>query len=695
MSCLTENVLIEKNSAEDTAEEVEDTETQPLEAGDLSKKVEVSTTEAQLGILEYLNPNNSGFPGAVIKQRFSDFNVTEIDKAGKLVRLDNSDPPDETPEETRTEEAFNYTSLTESQKIIFTELMFQKAKLLNNQDKIEANDNLDIDVTDKDKEQRREVHTVLKRFGKLDSNTVEKEGRKLIVVKRKNEFKGGHRNWPRDRPRFLHFTLYKENCETFEAIGGLAQKTRVDPKHFSYAGTKDRRGRTLQRISVSMTTAKKILGATAANWKLEVGNFSYEKFDVKLGDLSGNRFTLGIRNVKAASSELKPVMEYFQKHGFINYFGTQRFGTSAGVPTSNIGKALLQGDFSEAVNLILRPREYERLHSLREAREVWSKTKDAHKALAVLKKGGKDRVLEGRLLYGLTRAHQNDVVGALEEIPPHQRSMYCHAFQSLLWNKVVSRRIRTHGQAVREGDLVYKKNVPEPGEGSEVSKEDLVEYVVNPDQYSFTDILIPIPGCRVKWPNNEIKDWFNEELTKEGMDWDCFESSIKVYNMPGDYRHPCVLPKNVTWEMVTYTDTQADILPSLKEINRKEHRMEDQNGDTTHHTEIKQNSNGETDHDKEENNGDTVNLKEVNNGDAVNAKQESNGDAEKEKKLEPYSALILSLTLPSSTYATMALREILRVETDRASLTKQNDYKRPQPVEVSGEEPPTKVLKTS
>jgi len=379
------------------------------------------------------------------------------------------------------------------------------------------------------------------------------------------------------------------------------------------------------------------------------------------------------------------VMEYFQEHGFINYFGTQRFGTSAGVPTSDIGKALLQGDFSEAVNLILRPREYERLHSLREARDIWSKTKDAHKALSVLKKGGKDRVLEGRLLYGLTRAHQNDIVGALEEIPPHQRSMYCHAFQSLLWNKVVSKRIRTHGQAVREGDLVYKKNVPEPVEGSEVSKEDLVEYVVNPEDYSFNDILIPIPGCRVKWPNNEIKDWFNEELTKEGMDWDCFESSIKVYNMPGDYRHPCVLPTNVTWEMVTYTDTEADILPSLKQINLKDHlRMEEQNGDTKNHTEIKQNSNGEADNAKQESNGDAVNLKEV-----------SNGDAGKENKPEAYSALILSLTLPSSTYATMALREILRVETDRASLTKQNDYKRPPPAGAGKEEPPSKLLKTS
>ena len=42
----------------------------------------------------------------------------------------------------------------------------------------------------------------------------------------------------------------------------------------------------------------------------------------------------------------------------------------------------------------------------------------------------------------------------------------------------------------------------------EVSKEDLVEEVVEPADWSFTDILIPIPGCRVKWGSSGMKEWF-------------------------------------------------------------------------------------------------------------------------------------------------------------------------------------------
>ena len=604
---------------------------------------EVQSCEAQLGICQYLNSNNPGFPTGVIKERFSDFNVTEIALDGQLVKLDNTLPPDETPEDLRGDDALLYSSLSDEQRGIISESEFSQIKVLNEKHE-SGRDLVEMDVTEKGKEERKLIHTVLKRFPRIDSNTVEKDGRKVILVKVKKEKHGGFRHWPRDRPRFLHFTLFKQNCETSEAVNDLAFKTRVNPKHFSVAGNKDRRGRTLQRVSVSMTTAQKILGAAQVNWKLEAGNFAYEKTDLKLGDLKGNRFDLAIRNIGASSEVLDPVLKYFSEHGFINYFGTQRFGTSAAVPTSSIGKALLSGLWEEAIDLILQPRQHERLHSLREARQVWAESKDAERALAVLKKGGKDRVLEGRLLYGLTRSHKNDLVGALDELPHTQRSLYCHAFQSLLWNRVVTRRIETHGQKVLVGDLVFKKGAVAMGE----SKEEQVEEVVNPEDWTIHDVLIPIPGCKVKWPVNQVKDWFTEELEKEGMNWECFESSVKTYSMPGDYRHMCVHATDVKWELKEYNDTQADILPSLKELNRRE--REGRN---------------------------VVPENETPSADNGNHEKQENGAASESNTKASYTALLLSMSLPSSCYATMALREILRVETDRASLAKNNQYKRP------------------
>lgn len=60
---------------------------------------------------------------------------------------------------------------------------------------------------------------------------------------------------------------------------------------------------------------------------------------VNLGDLSGNRFKIVIRDVKEKSDELiRSAIDSLKSNGFINYFGLQRFGNSAESPTHLIGK---------------------------------------------------------------------------------------------------------------------------------------------------------------------------------------------------------------------------------------------------------------------------------------------------------------------------------------------------------------------
>ena len=70
--------------------------------------------------------------------------------------------------------------------------------------------------------------------------------------------------------------------------------------------------------------------------------------------------------------------------------------------------------------------------------------------------------------------------------------MYVHSYQSLVWNRVTTERIREHGLKPIPGDLVL-------GNGNEpqvITKETLPQYTIH-------DIVLPLPGYDVMFPSNK------------------------------------------------------------------------------------------------------------------------------------------------------------------------------------------------
>lgn len=184
-----------------------------------------------------------------------------------------------------------------------------------------------------------------------------------------------------------------------------------------------------------------------------VGNFKFAKEPLRLGQLKGNHFTIALRNVTATDDEISAALTSLRDNGFVNYYGLQRFGTVATVPTQEIGKALLQGNWNEAIDLILKPRSGEFL-DMAEAREIYSKTKDAKAALDKIQRQDK---IEAKLLRGIVQCGKTNPQGALDALPRNARTMYIHAYQSFVWNHLVSRRIKELGNKPIVGDLVYEK----------------------------------------------------------------------------------------------------------------------------------------------------------------------------------------------------------------------------------------------
>lgn len=211
--------------------------------------------------------------------------------------------------------------------------------------------------------------------------------------------------WPSDRPPYLRFALYKENCDTLFAADKLSQLLGVNRGDLSYAGTKDKRACTTQWLTAWKLPPTRVAKAinnqfhdSGGKWgrNLLVGNFSYVEQPLRLGDLDANRFGITLRRLQALresgegrgdseetlTTAVTAAAEAMAASGFVNFFGLQRFG-SGGVCTADIGRAILRSDWKGAVELVLAKRGGDHPDAAL-AKHIWRKTGDAQRALDIM-----------------------------------------------------------------------------------------------------------------------------------------------------------------------------------------------------------------------------------------------------------------------------------------------------------------------
>lgn len=129
----------------------------------------------------------------------------------------------------------------------------------------------------------------------------------------------------------------------------------MKPGHFSYAGIKDKRAKTAQRLCISNVDAGRLAGLTKYFRNgVKLGNFSYSSSPIALGELAGNHFKLLLKDLKIVNGgstppgfepDLESVVSLgvnsLAIRGFINYYGLQRFGSYA-VSTYEVGREILR-----------------------------------------------------------------------------------------------------------------------------------------------------------------------------------------------------------------------------------------------------------------------------------------------------------------------------------------------------------------
>ncbi|KAF0269248.1 hypothetical protein FOG51_00025 [Hanseniaspora uvarum] len=663
----------------------------------LNKKVKVvaenddSLRETDVGITEYLYKDIEGFNGT-IKQRYSDFIVNEISTSGEVIVL--KDKGFKQVEKKKANEGSEdvpkvdkRASLKEERStfVLDSEVKDELVKIIG----LEAVDsivnkvykNFEIYETTKtfdSKDERTKIHQLLRKGfdNQLESRTNNDNSFKILNGTGKNQRIGkqqliesqkdehGVENFGYGPSKqFVHFTLYKENKETMDACNLIGRLLRVPTKTLGISGTKDKRGITTQRVSLDTRMGLSRINALNKTLKgMCIGSYEFKDTGLKLGDLSGNKFTIALRNVELNGAEklsgpkaeealnqiLSKSTEKLMETGFLNYFGMQRFG-SFSIPTYEIGKKILKEDYKGACELLLSNQKNVDSKTI-EARIIWEQTKDAKQAIKMMPKRN---VAEFTILSHLATKVKNENTGeytpddyftAILKIPRNLRLIYIHSYQSYIWNLATSHRVTQHGLKLIPGDLVLEKKeevavvdednfeIEDVAKDNFITAKPLTEEDIQSGKYSIFDIILPTPGFDIHYPTF-MRDFYEEVMKKDDLSPFEMIRKVKEFSLPGSYRNILGKPKNMNFKILNYINENDDILNSDLEI-------------LNNNTALK--------------NGRQYSKNKLGKY-FISDEQSSKTVFDKNHKV----AVILEFELGTSSYATMLLRELLKVETSR------------------------------
>jgi len=245
---------------------------------------------------------------------------------------------------------------------------------------------------------------------------------------------------PAGMGNYLICVLVKRRWDTFLAVREVAQRLRISQKRIRFAGIKDTKALTAQHISLQNVSSDSVAGVNIKDIRLYPQRFSKERMYSQL--IKGNRFHITVRGIDHSASVIeeraKSVQDDIERVGGVpNFFGHQRFGTIR-PNTHQIGKHLTRGDAEKAAMVFLAEPSVHEHPEAREARQQLQDTLDFGEALERF-----PRFLryERFMLRHLSR-YPSDYVGAFRTLPRRLRKLFVQGYQSYLFNRFLSERIR-------------------------------------------------------------------------------------------------------------------------------------------------------------------------------------------------------------------------------------------------------------
>ncbi|MFX1402057.1 MAG: tRNA pseudouridine(13) synthase TruD [Promethearchaeota archaeon] len=364
---------------------------------------------------------------------------------------------------------------------------------------------------------------------------------KILQLKQDNIHQGFSED---SRDKFTTFNLVKINKETFEAIEIISDALDIAVDKVFYSGLKDKFSISVQKLSIKGDYIDRLRKLKIKD--IFLSNLHPSRKPVKLGSNWGNNFIITIRNIENRNNTLKRVqniLTILQNKGFPNYFGLQRFGTFR--PNSHlIGKYILERKYKEAFEEYVVNSYSTEIDISQDVRNELRKTGDLEKAYNTFPVS----LNYERMMIKYLIENPGDYEGAIKELPKYLRKLLISSFQSYLFNKMLSIRIKKGYSLFRlvKGDLV---SILDDVNGQ--CTQIVYNYGSNYDKYlrkalklNRASIVIPLIGFDTDLNDFPLMNDLVQEIFKlEQIDEEIFKSNLlEEFEFKGTFRPMIVKP---------------------------------------------------------------------------------------------------------------------------------------------------------
>jgi len=327
--------------------------------------------------------------------------------------------------------------------------------------------------------------------------------------------------------KYVIAEVVSKNWETNRLVRLMSRSLGISREKIGFAGTKDKRAVTTQLMSFEcrIDTLKRI------DLKdVEIKEAYTARRGIQIGDLKGNSFVVRVRECNAPIDSIPETLASISSAieevgGFPNYFGVQRFGVMRPV-THKVGELIVRGDIEGAVRCYISDPAIYEAEEAASIRRSLSQEDDWSSIVRDMP----DSLSYEKIMVEHIVSSPGDWKGAIEKLPKNLQMMFVHAYQSYLFNHMLSERMKK-GLPLNVpvlGDTVIpldSDRIPQP-ENPVLTTQNNIDLVAKLVRSGRAFITITLFGSETKIADGEMGEIERNIIEKEKI-------SEKDFIVPG------------------------------------------------------------------------------------------------------------------------------------------------------------------